>query len=224
MADQGGRLRRDILRSAFAATATAVLANCQTLPPFTLEEAVRRLLYRSTQRAFARLTAPDGYWNETIRAAGLSRVLGLRGEMVTQALTSPLFRDRLEDAFADIALDAADRSAPVVADAVRTLGIRNALAIVNGGPRAATGYLRSEMGSRLIESLFPEIGRVDAIVRDPLIGQFVEAMSGVDISEVITNFSSRIEEFIWQEIGREEAAIRANPVDTGDAAILAAFG
>ncbi|HBQ53128.1 MAG TPA: DUF4197 domain-containing protein, partial [Erythrobacter sp.] len=43
------------------------------------------------------------------------------------------FKSRLENAFGDIAYEGAQRAAPLVTDAVRTIGIQNAIDLVRGG-------------------------------------------------------------------------------------------
>jgi hypothetical protein len=214
--------RRFVLRSLSLAAAVG-LAGCQSLPAFSLEEAVRRLLYRSTQRAFARLTEPEGYWEATVRDAGLANLLGVRGDVLADVLTSPLFRSRLESAFADIAFEATDRAAPVVTDAVRVIGISNALALVNGGPRAATAFLRGSMGARLIDTMLPEVRDAIHLSQDPLIASLLHALTGVDMSSLTDTFVAQVEETIWREIGNEEAAIRADPASTGDATLIGVF-
>lgn len=216
--------RRSLLGGALASAVLLVSPACQSLPPFTLEEAVRRLLYRSSERAFARLAAPDGYWDETVRRVGLPGMLGTRGEVVASILTSAIFKQRLEAAFADIALDASDRAAPVVTDAVRVIGISNAIALVNGGPRAATAYLRSGMGTRLVEAIVPEVGEAIRLAEDPLVGQLLAGLTGVDLAGLARNVAGSIEETIWREIGNEEAAIRADPAATRDPVLIGALG
>ena len=99
--------------------ALLALPACATYPGFSLTEAVRRLLLRASENAFARLTAPDGYWDDQVARLGLSNLLGTRGDTLARILTSTLFKDRLEDAFADIAIEGSYRAAPIVTDAVR---------------------------------------------------------------------------------------------------------
>jgi hypothetical protein len=62
------------------------------------------------------------------------------------------------------------------------------------------------------------------VAGDPLVGQALNALTGVDTAQVATRFAARIDETIWREMGAEEAAIRANPAATNDPAIMAIFG
>lgn len=216
--------RRMFFLGAFAAGAALALPACLTARPLSLEEAIRRLLLASSENAFARLTAPGGYWDEQVARLGLANLLGVRGDAVSRVLTSPLFRERLQDQFADIAIEATYRAAPVVADAVRAVGYYNALDIVRGGPQAATAYLRGELGARLVEAMVPELYNALAVASDPLIGQLLNAAVGRDVGAIARRFADQVDDVIWREIGREEAAIRANPGATRDPVLIGVFG
>ncbi len=214
--------RRAFIGSALATSALA-LSGCQSFESYSLTDAIRRLLYLSSERAFARLLAPDGYWDEAVATIGLADMLGTRGNVVAGLLTSTLFKNRLEDAFADIAIEGAERAAPLVADAVRVIGIDNAVALVRGGPTAATSFLRGEMGGTLIEAMVPELGDAMRIAQDPLVGQLLAQLTGVDVSGVARSFSATIDRAIWNEMGAEEAAIRRDPGATGDPLLIGVF-
>lgn len=217
--------RRKLLGGLIFGSTALVLPGCTSLGGgFSFTEAIRRLLFLSSTNAFARLTAPGGYWEQNVGQLGLDSFLGNRGGVLASILTSALFRNRLEDAFADIALDASDRAAPVVADAVRVIGIENALALVRGGPTAASQFLRGSMGTSLVEAMVPEVGQAMRIAQEPLVGQLLSSLAGVDVGSVATTFADTVDDVIWGEIGREEAAIRANPGRYNDPLIMGVFG
>lgn len=216
--------RRKFLGGAAAGVAVLALPACSSLPGFSLTDAVRRMLLLSSERAFARLTAPDGYWDQQVARIGLGNLLGTRGNVLSGILTSALFKSRLEDAFADIAIEGSERAAPIVVDAVRVIGIQNAVALARGGPLAATEYLRGEMGGRLIEAMVPELGRAIEIASDPLVGQLLDAATGTNVSGIANRLAGNVNDAIWQEIGSEEAAIRADPDSTRDPVIIGVFG
>lgn len=216
--------RRAFLGGSLATMAILVVPGCASYPVFSYEEAIRRLLIQASERAFLRLTEPGGYWDRQIAQVGLDGYFGYRGSVLTNILTSALFKARLEQVAADIATDASYRVAPVLADAVRTVGYANAVALVRGGPTAATSYLRQEMGTRLIEALVPEVGQALQVAEDPLVRELVVGLTGVDLGGLARGFAGAVEEVIWTEIGREEAAIRADPAGTRDRVLIEAFG
>lgn len=216
--------RRSLLGGIAAGTAALALPGCTSLGGFGFVDAIQRLLYLSSERAFARMLQADGFWDQQVAALGLGNVLGARGDVLGRILTSGLFKSRLDRAFGDIAIEGAERAAPVVADAVRVIGFQNAVDLVRGGPTAATSYLRGELGSRLIDAMVPELGAAMRVASDPLVGQALAALTGVDTTQVATRFATAIDDTIWREIGNEESAIRSDPASTRDPAIIAIFG
>ncbi|ABD26827.1 hypothetical protein Saro_2391 [Novosphingobium aromaticivorans DSM 12444] len=216
---------RRTLLGGMASVAVLSVAGCSTYPSFSLEEAVRRLLFLSTDRAFARLLAPGGFWDDQMTRLALPEVIGSRGGVLQRILTGPLFKDRLQRAFNDMAYDAAERAAPAVTDAVRTIGVRNALALLRGSdPMAATSFLHQEMGSSLVEIMVPEFGDALRVSQEPLVGQVLAALTGVDVGNIANSLAYEADNAIFRAIGREEAAIRADPRSTNDPVLMAAFG
>ena len=215
--------RRGFLAGLSAAGLLA-LPGCAGMGGYSFTDAISRLLFLSSDRAFQRMLQPGGFWDEQVAQLGFDAFLGARGGVLNRILTSALFKDRLADSFGNIAYEGAQRAAPLVADTIRVVGFQNAIDLVRGGPTAATGFLRQEMGSRLVEAMVPEIGQGLRVANDPLVGQALAALTGVDVSQVAHSFSSRVEDVIWREIASEEAAIRANPRATGDPLIISVFG
>lgn len=216
--------RRGILGGLAAGSALLALPGCAGMGGFGLVDAVQRLLFLSSERAFGRMLQANGFWDQQVASLGLGNVLGARGDVLSRILTSGLFKSRLDQAFGDIAYRAAERAAPVVTDAVRVIGFQNAIDLVRGGPTAATSYLRGEIGSRLIDVMVPELGTALRVASDPLVGQALSAIAGVDTAQIASRFAATIDETIWREMGNEEAAIRADPASTNDPAITAIFG
>jgi hypothetical protein len=215
--------RRHLLAGSAALACAALLPGCASVGGISFTEAIRRLLVLASERAFARLTVEGGYWDNAVRQIGLPRLLGGRGEVINRILTSSLFKSRVENALADIAIRGSYRVAPIVAGTVRTVGIENAVALIRGGPSAATEFLRGNMGETLVEAMVPEIGDGLRLARDPLVGQVLAALAGVDLPRVANTVASEIDRTIWNEIAIEEAAIRADPEATRDPVLIAAL-
>jgi hypothetical protein len=207
-----------------AAGAVLALPGCATTGAFSYVEAIRRLLVVASENAFARMTAPGGFWDQQVAQIGLNGFFGNRGNVLANILTSTLFKSRLEGVVAEMAVDASYRAAPVVADAVRTIGYANAIDLIRGGPTAASTALRQEMGTALVDAMVPGLGQALRVAQDPLIGQLVAGLTGVDVGGVANTFASEVDNVIWGEIGREEAAIRADPRATRDPVLIGVFG
>ena len=216
--------RRSVLMGGAGAAALLALPGCASYGGFSLTEAVRRLLMLSSERAFLRLTEENGFWDRQVAQLGLGQLLGTRGDIIQRILTSALFKDRLEGVFADIAIEGSYRAAPIVTDAGRVSGLANAAAIIQGGPEAATSALRGELGVRLVDAMVPELGEAMRIASDPLVGELLNAATGTNIGNVARSFANNIDDAIWNEIGNEEAAIRADPRSTNDPILRSVFG
>lgn len=216
--------RRSLLAGAMGGATMLLLPGCASTGGYSMVEAVRRLLLLASENAFARLTAPGGFWDEQVARLGLANLMGTRGDVLSRILTSALVKDRLEERFATFAIDASFRAAPVVTDAIQMIGFDNAIALVRGGPDAASSYLRSEVGPALIDAVVPELGEAIRLSRDPLIGQALSALTGVDAAGVADRLGREVDNAIWGEIAREEAAIRADPQSTRDPLLIGVFG
>lgn len=225
MSQMSNPINRRVVLGGMTSVGVLALAGCSSFPAFSLEEAVRRLLFLSSDRAFARLLQPGGFWDDQVTRLVLPESLGNRGGVLARILTGPLMKDRLSRAFNDMAYDAAERAAPAVADAVRTIGVRNALALIRSSdPMAATAFLHQEMGTSLVELMVPEFGDAIRVSREPLVGEVLAALTGLDVGGIAQSLAMQADNAIFRAIGREEAAIRADPRSTNDPMLMAAFG
>ncbi len=212
---------RRALIGGLCATAAGLLAACAALPPLSVEEAVRRLLRRSTERALARLEEPGGVWDRMIAQIDPGQNAGpsgpfIAGLLLKGALMSPEFHRRLDAWLRPVALRAARAAAPRVAAAVKVMGIANARAVLAGGPRAATELLRGEMGPAVIEAMLPEFRDALRVLDDPVLGPAIRALAGLGADALAQRFARHADQALWDAIGAQEAAIRANPGADGD--------
>ena len=216
--------RRTFLGGIGLGGASLALSGCTGIPGFSMVDAVQRILFLSSDRAFSRMLNAGGFWDQQVATLGLNNLLGTRGDILSSILTSAIFKNRLQDAMADVAFEGAERAAPLVTEAVRTIGIRNAIDLVNGGPTAATAFLRGSMGMSLVEAMVPELGNAMRVASDPLVAQLVSALTGVNFTNATNRFATNLDDIIWREIGVEEAAIRRDPQSTRDPLIIGVFG
>ncbi|MBQ94808.1 MAG: hypothetical protein CL510_03115, partial [Actinobacteria bacterium] len=85
-------------------------------------------------------------------------------------------------------------------------------------------FLRGSMGTTLVEAMVPELGTAMRVAGDPLVGELLRGLTGVDLAGATTRFADNIDDTIWREIGVEEAAIRRDPQATRDPLIIGVFG
>lgn len=217
--------RRQILTSG-AAIAILALPGCQSVPGFSLTEAIRRLLTLSSQNAFALLLQPGGFYDSSVARIALpDRFGGNSGTGILSAvLQSRTFRDRLQRQLNRAAEKGAERAAPMVADAVRSISIEDAASIVRGGPRAATDFLRGKMGIALVDAMLPGVSDGLRLFDDQVISQAVRSVTGFDIGTLTQDITRKTDDAIWAAIGLEESNIRADPQRTNDPLLIGVFG
>ena len=223
------RIERRQLLMAAALLPLAGLAACVTGPGgYSLEEVVRRLLTLSSERAFARLLAPGGFYeDELARIAvpeGLGGGRGRAGAILGAVLNTRAVRRELELALNDVAGQAADRATPVVMDAIGSMSMADAVRVLRGGPQAATDLLRDRAGGAVVDALLPGIGRGMGSDAAEVLSAAMSASTGVDPVALYQTVADRAAAGIFRAIGREEAAIRANPEETRDPMLIALLG
>lgn len=203
------------------------LPGCATgLGGLGLEDAIRRLLTLSSQRAFAGLLQENGFFADELTRIPLPPQLG--GSGVTAALSGLLgvgmVQERLLRLVNAAAANAAEAAAPVVYDSIRTMSISDAVSIVRGGPTAATGFLQRSMGNAILNALFPGVGNALRLMDNAILSRAIQAGTGINFAGLQQHVASGAAEAIYRAIGREEAAIRANPSSANDPVLAGIFG
>ncbi len=217
--------RRDFL-SIGAAASLLALPGCSTLPGLSLTEAIKRLLTLSSQNAFAELLQPNGFFNNQIARISVPDQLG--GSRVTSIATALLrsrpIQDRLLKQVNRAAEKGAEIAAPLIADTIRNMSIADAAAIINGGPRAATSLLQGELGATLANRMLPGVGQGLKLFDNEIINLVLSQVTNVDFASIRGDVTNKVSDAIYQSIGAQEEAIRANPQATNDPLLIAIFG
>lgn len=178
-----------------------------------LDEALRRLLTISTQRAVARLVQENGYLNDALARVTVPTAEGDRsGAVLGALLRSRPVQDQLLRLVNDAAGEAAERAAPVILDSIRNLSFADAVAIARGGPTAGSDFLERAIGPRIIDAMLPEVGSaLRSFGSDGVLGPMLGAATGINIVGLQRIVTTQAARGLWRAIGREEAAIRADP-------------
>jgi hypothetical protein len=215
--------RRLFAQSALLLPLLALPGCATTLGSYGVEEGVRRLLTLSSQRAFARLTEPGGFYDDQLTRLTLPDV-GSGNDVLGAVLRTNAVRSRVAMALNDVAVDAAERATPVVLDSIRSMTLADAMAVLRGGPTAATDLLQRQVGSALVEAMLPEFSsglRSDAL---EILSAVAGARTGIDYLALARAGADQAGQAVFRAIGREEAAIRADPRSTRDPALIALLG
>lgn len=204
------------------------LPGCATRPGdlFNFEDAIRRLLTLSSQRAFARLLTNQGFFRDDIARIDLPPQLGGRdiSAALAIALGTRAVQDRLLRVVNDAAEEGAERAAPVVTDSIRDLTVTDALGIVRGGPTAATDYLARSMGERIFDAIFPGVGQALRLAENGVIQRVLMVATGINFVGLQADVTRKTAAAIYRAVGREEVAIRADPQASGDPVLAGVFG
>jgi hypothetical protein len=190
-----------------------------------LEPAIRRLLTLSSQRAFARLLTDQGFFRDDVARIQPPPQLG--GSAVTATLAVALgtraVQDRLLRVVNAAAEEGARRAAPTIYDSIRDMTITDARSIARGGPTAATDYLARSMGERIFDAIFPGVGEALRVAENGIIQRALQFATGINFPGLQADVTRTTAAALYRAIGREEAAIRADPGSAGDPALAGLF-
>lgn len=220
-------LTRRRMLFALAALPLATLPGCTTLGDldgFGFENALRRLLTVSSQRAFANLLTDNGFFSDELARVPLPPQVAGAGGIASALLRTPAVQSQLLGIMNRAASDAAEAAAPVVYDSIRNMTISDAMALVRGGPTAATDFLQRAMGTAIVDAMFPDVGNALRLFDNGIVNQVVQAATGISFAGLQRHVSETAADGIYRAIGREEAAIRANPQSANDPVIAGMFG
>jgi Protein of unknown function (DUF4197) len=217
--------RRSLIASA-AMTPLLALPGCAGGMGFSLVDAIRRLLSLSSQRAFASLIRENGFFDDQIAKISLPSALGGdRGNAILSTiLNSNTFRSRLTKQVNRAAEKGAELAAPMVTEAVKTVGIEDAVGLVKGGPTAATDFLKGRMGTALVTAMIPGIDDGLKLFDSGIVTEALKLVTNIDFAGLRDDVSAKASDGIYRAIGREESAIRANPSATNDPLLMGVFG
>ena len=200
------------------------LPGCATLGGFGFEDAIRRLLTLSSQRAFARLLRENGFFEDELARIPLPPQLSGAGAVASALLRTSLVQDQLLRLMNRAAANAAEAAAPIVYDSIRNMSFADAVSLVRGGPTAATDFLERSMGDAIVDAMFPGVGNALRLFDNGVINRVVQAATGINFGGLQRHVTESAARGIYRAIGSEEAAIRANPRQTGDPVLIGVFG
>lgn len=218
--------RRQLLGAAALAPLLS-LPGCAGTGGFSLVEAIRRLLSLASQRALAALMQENGFLDSEFAKISVPDQLGgaVTGGLVAALLRTDAFRSRLERQLNRAAEKGATLAAPLIADAVSTLTVADALTVVRGpSSSAATTKLYDAVSGRVVNAMLPGISDGLKLLDSAVVTQALKLATGIDFAGLRDDVSRKATDAIFAMIAYEEAEIRANPKATGDPLLIAVFG
>jgi len=203
------------------------LLGCTTVGDFVgpqLATSIRRLMTVSSQRAFARLLTQEGFFADALARVDLPDELGRSGAIAAALLRTNAVQQQLLRLMNGAAAEAAQSAAPVIYDRIRTMSITDALALARGGPTAATDYLQRQIGTAIVDAMFPRVGRALRVLDSGLVERVAQAATRLSFAGLQRHVAEEAADGIYKAIGREEARIRADPSSIDDPLLSRLFG
>lgn len=213
------------------APSTSQTANkTAAMPAAKVEGGVREALALGVERAVATLARPGGFLNDSSVRIPLPSALQ-RSESALRLMGQGPLVDEFVTSVNRAAEQAVPMAAPLLGEAIRTLSIADAQAILTGGDDAATRYFQQKMTPQLSSALLPLVREATASAGvtseyKALIGEagpLVSALTGtqMDVDEYVT---ARTLDGLFVKMAAEERALRADPVGRGTALLQQLFG
>ena len=212
------RTRRGLLAGSAAAGLMLVLpigAEAAGLSP----DVPRKLLRHASERAVAKLTQPDGFWDSPVARFELP-------ELFTKGATAvPVEnREQLQRRLNAAAAAGARRAGQVLRGANGQIKNSDAAGLIRGLPTSTTSHVRSRLGPKMINEMIPAIERALRSETDPVVVAAVGKLEGIALREVAQAIANKAESAVWYQVGAEEAEIRKDPTSTRDRTLIRAFG
>jgi hypothetical protein len=217
--DKGMIGRRGLLASAGALGLLALVPPSVSAASKYSADGPRRLLRLAAERASAKLSAPDGFWDSPVARFDLPELF-VKGV----APLPPTEREQLQRRLNAAAGAGARRAGAVIRGATGQIKGSDAAGLIRGLPTSVTSHVRSAMGPRLINEMIPAIERALKAETDPVVLAAIASLKDVALRDVAQAVAIKAESAMWYEVGAEEAEIRKDPEATHDRGLIRAFG
>jgi hypothetical protein len=79
------------------------------------------------------------------------------------------------------------------------------------------------MGERIFDAIFPGVGEALRLAENGVIQRVLELATGINFPGLQADVTRKTAAAVYRSIGREEAAIRADPNAAGDPVLAAMF-
>ena len=200
----------------------------KTLSNRDIEGGLREALTLSATKVTKQLGSTNGFYNNPKIKIPLPAKLQTAHNMLSKIGLESLGND-LELKMNRAAEMAMPQAKQLFLASIKKMSVKDAQNILTGGDTAATQFFRNTMGADLIKAMRPSIDTQLANVNGmQTYNQLVKQYSNVPFApKVNTDLTGYVANMamngIFTYMGREEAAIRANPVKQGSALLQKVF-
>jgi hypothetical protein len=220
------------LSTLLAGLALAASAFANPLDALTEKEAgggLKAALEAGSVAAVGKLGVEGGFMNNDAVRIRLPRVLE-KARPILEMTGRGEQLDELETAMNRAAEQAVPLAKPLLINAVKSMTLSDAKAILTGGETSVTDFFKEKTAAPLAVKFKPIVKGVTD--RSKLSGQFNSAMAQATKFGLATEEQATVESYVTQRaldglflmIGEEEKKIRENPISYGSKAISKVFG
>jgi hypothetical protein len=215
-----------------AGLALAASAFANPLDALTEKEAgggLKAALEAGSVAAVGKLGVEGGFLNNDAVRIKLPRVLE-KARPILEMTGHGEQLEELETAMNRAAEQAVPLAKPLLVNAVKSMTLSDAKAILTGGETSVTDFFKEKTAAPLAVKFKPIVKGVTD--RSKLSGQFNNAMSQASKFGLVGEEQATVESYVTQRaldglflmIGEEEKKIRENPISYGSKAISKVFG
>jgi hypothetical protein len=189
---------------------------------------LKEALAKGVEKGVAQLSAENGFFGNSLYKV----VMPPEAQRVEKTLRSIGLGAKVDEAILTMnrgAEEAVKKSAPIFADAIRGMDIKDALSILRGADTAATGYLRSNTSSSLTTAFKPVIQ--ESLEKTGAAGHWNNLMTAynkVSFQKVNTDLAGYVTDKALQalflQIADQEKQIRKDPAARTSALLKKVFG
>lgn len=189
---------------------------------------LREALATGTQRATARLGRPDGFWAHPTLNIPLPENLK-KAEKALRALGQGRMVDDFHLSLNRAAEAAVPEAVPIFTDAIRSMTLADARAILDGSPDAATQYFRGKTLPALTTRFRPIVMHATSSVGatrkyKELAGKMGRYVSGFEAQDLDAYVTDRALNGLFRTLADEEMKIRRDPAARTSELLRKVFG
>ncbi|MDR1728180.1 MAG: DUF4197 domain-containing protein [Acidobacteriota bacterium] len=203
-------------------------ADLSGLSSSKVSTALKQALSIGVEEGVEKLSAEDGFFkNELVKILMPEELRRVEATLRTIGLGS--LADEGVKLFNRAAEDAVSESAPIFADAIKSISFDDAKHILLGGDNAATDYLEAKTSERLYDAFEPKVknslGKVGA---DSVWKRLTTTYNSFTGKKVTTDLNRYVTEQtikgVFKMVAEKEAGIRNNPVFRTTSVLRDVFG
>lgn len=189
---------------------------------------LKEALAKGVEKGVVQLSAENGFFGNALYKV----VMPPDAQKIEKALRSIGMGAKVDEAILSMnrgAEEAVKKAAPIFADAIRGMDIKDAISILRGSDTAATGYLRSNTSSSLSSAFRPVIQEsLEKTGAVKLWSNLMTAYNKVSFQKVNTDLTGYVTEkalqAVFLQIADEEKQIRKDPAARTTALLKKVFG